>query len=173
MTSETDLTTRQALSHRAIVHRRTGEWPQELTAGSLTLDFDVRHGRCLRLLADHSGEVFLDLPRAIAMADGDGLQLDDGRWLIVRAAAEPVIDISHNDPDQLERLAWHLGNRNVPTEIRNQALRIRPDQAVQDMLRGFGATLVRTQAPFQPEEGAYSGDDAGHNHGTGNHDEEA
>ena len=52
--------------------------------------------------------MLLNLPKAIAMADGDALQLDDGRLLKVRAAAEPIVEIRHK-PDQLMRLAWHLG----------------------------------------------------------------
>jgi urease accessory protein len=92
------------------------------------------------------------------------LQLDDGRLLKVRAAAEPVVEVKHKDPNQLMRLAWHLGNRHLPTEIRDQVLRIRPDHVIEEMLHHFGAELVKLQAPFQPEGGAYSD---GHNH---NHD---
>ena len=150
-----------AITHRALAHRRAGDWPSERVAGTLTLDFQGRHRRRIRLITDQHVEVILDLPRPVAMADGDGLELDNGRWLLVRAAAEPVIDIAHDDPRQLVRFAWHLGNRHLPTEIREQTLRIRPDHVIEDLLRGFGATLVETQAVFQPEGGAYGG---GHHH---------
>jgi len=90
------------------------------------------------------------------MADRDGVQLDDGTWFVVRAAAEPVIDVGHREPRQLVRLAWHLGNRHVPTEIRGDALRIRWDSVIEDMLRVLGATVVKLHAAFQPEGGAYS-----------------
>lgn len=153
----TDPTTRPAVIPRAIVHRRAGEWPDHLAAGSLTLDFDDRHRRRVRLVTDQGDDVLLDLPAAIAMGDRDGLQLDDGRWLVVLAAAEPVIDIAHHHPGHLVRLAWHLGNRHVPTEIGAQGLRIRPDHVIEDMLRGFGATLAKLAAIFQPEGGAYGG----------------
>jgi urease accessory protein len=156
---------------RAIVHRGAGEWPQELAAGSITLDFDHRHRRRIRLVTDQGDEVLLDLPTAIAMADRDGVQLDDGTWFIVRAAAEPVVDVAHAEPRQLVRLAWHLGNRHVPTEIRGDALRIRPDHVIEDMLRGFGATVVKRRAAFQPEGGAYS-DHHGVPHSSSDHHEE-
>ena len=158
-------------THRASLHRPAGDWPAENAAGSLTLDFDARHRRRIRLTTDQLEEILLDLPKAVAMADGDGLQLEDGRWLKVQAAAELIVEVRHRDPDQLVRLAWHLGNRHLPTEIRNQVLRIRPDHVIEDMLRGFGADLVKAQVPFQPEGGAYSGhgyhhdhDDSGHHH---------
>jgi urease accessory protein len=148
----------------ASIHRPAGHWPKEKAAGTLTLDFDARHRRRIRLTADQGEDVLLDLPKAVAMADGDGLQLDDGRWLKVQAAAELIVEVTHKDPHQLVRLAWHLGNRHLSTEIREQVLRIRPDHVIEDMLRGFGADLVRVQAPFQPEGGAYSGHDHHHNH---------
>jgi len=153
--------------HSASVHRPAGHWPKEKAAGLLTLDFDARHRRRIRLTSDQGEDVLLDLPKAIAMADGDGLQLEDGRWLMVQAAAEVIIEVRHNDPNQLVRLAWHLGNRHLPTEIRDQGLRIRPDHVIEDMLLGFGADLVKVQAAFQPEGGAYGGH--GHHH---NHDDE-
>jgi urease accessory protein len=155
--------------HSAFAHRPAGHWPKEKAAGSLTLDFDARHRRRIRLTADQGEDILLDLPKAVAMADGDGLQLDDGRWLKVQAAAEHIIEVRHKDPNQLARLAWHLGNRHLPAEIRDQVLRIRPDHVIEDMLHGFGADLVKVQAPFQPEGGAYSDhsdqhDDSEHHH---------
>jgi urease accessory protein len=166
------MTTHSGRIHRASTHRPAGHWPKEKAAGSLTLDFDARHRRRIRLTADEGEDVLLDLPKAVAMADGDGLQLEDGRWLEVQAAPEPMIEVRHKDPNQLMRLAWHLGNRHLPTEIRNQVLRIRPDHVIEDMLHGFGADLVKVQAPFQPEGGAYSGDNHHHKHDESEHHHE-
>jgi urease accessory protein len=70
--------------HCVSIHHPTGHWPKEKATGTLTLDFDARHRRRIRLTADQGEDVFLDLPRAIAMTDGDGLQLGDGKWLKVR-----------------------------------------------------------------------------------------
>jgi urease accessory protein len=163
----TDLT-----MHRISIHRPAGHWPKEKAADALILDFDARHRRRIRLTTDQGEDVLLDLPRAVAMADGDGLQLEDGTWLKVQAAAELIVEVRHAVPTELLRLAWHLGNRHLPTEIRHQVLRIRPDHVIEDMLLGFGADLVKVEAPFQPEGGAYSGrghhhrnhDDSGHHH---------
>ena len=148
----------------ASMHRPAGHWPKEKVAGTLTLDFDARHRRRIRLTADQGEDVLLDLPKAVAMADGDGLQLEDGRWLEIQAAAESIVEVRHQDPHQLMRLAWHLGNRHLPTEIRDHVLRIRPDHVIEEMLHGFGAELTKVQAPFQPEGGAY-GNGGGHHHG--------
>jgi urease accessory protein len=158
--------------HYASIHRPAGLWPKEKAAGALTLDFDARHRRRIRLTTDQGEDVLLDLPKSVAMADGDGLQLEDRRWLKVQAAAESIVEVRHEDPEQLMRLAWHLGNRHLPTEIRSQVLRIRPDHVIEDMLQGFGADLAKVQSPFQPEGGAYGGHGRHHNHEDGGHHHE-
>ena len=154
----------------ASIHRPAGHWPNEKAIGTLTLDFDARHRRRIRLTADHGEDILLDLPKTVAMADGDGLLLEDGNWLSIRAAAEPLIEVRHAKPHQLMRLAWHLGNRHLPTEIRGNVLLIRPDHVIEDMLIGFGAELLKIEAPFQPEGGAYSSSqDDHHHHGEDKH----
>ena len=149
---------------RARTYRPAGEWPSDAALGSLTLDFDQRHRRRIRLTDDLGQDLLLDLQETVAMADGDGLQLDDGRWLRIQAATELVIEIRHANSSQLVRLAWHLGNRHLPTEIRDDVLRIRPDHVIEDMLRGFGAELMKVQVGFQPEGGAYGKHDHHHHH---------
>ena len=150
--------------HYASIHRPAGLWPKEKATGTVTLDFDARHRRRVLLTTDQGEDFLLHLPKAVAIADGDGLQLDDRRWLKVQAAAEPIVEVRHKDFECLMCLAWHLGNRHLPTEIRNEVLRIRPDEVVEDMLLGFGADLVKLRAPFQPEGGAYGGHGHPHNH---------
>jgi len=148
----------------ASIHQPAGHWPSERAVGTLTLDFDARHRRRVRLTTDNGLGVLLDLPNAIAMADGDGLQLDDGNWLRVNAAAEPLMKVMHADRHQLIRLAWHLGNRHLPTEIREEFLLIRPDHVMEGMLIGFGAKLAKVESPFQPEGGAYGSSQHTHHH---------
>lgn len=155
--------------HRATIHVPAGQWPQEKAAGSLTLDFDARHRRRFRLTADQGDDILLDLPETVAMANGDGLQLEDGRWLKVLAAAEDIVEIRHLNPLQFIRIAWHLGNRHLPTEIRGNVLCIRPDHVIEDMLRGFGAEISHLQIAFQPEGGAYSHVNDHKHHGDHHH----
>src|SRR5690349_7927455 len=99
--SSTDMTTeithRRDVTQRAVIHRRAGKWPEELAVGSLTLDFDDRHRRRICLVTDQGDEVLLHLSTATAMCDGDGLQIEDGRWFVIRAAAESVVDVTHKD----------------------------------------------------------------------------
>jgi len=139
---------------------RAGRWPETRAAGSVTLVYDDRHRRRLRLETDGGEAFLLDLPKALALDDGDGLQLDDGRWIAVRAAAESLIEVTA-EPALLTRLAWHLGNRHLPARIEPHRILIRRDHVIADMLSKLGATLRFIEAPFTPERGAY---DEGHRH---------
>jgi urease accessory protein len=141
---------------RAIERFPAGDWPRARAVDVLTLDFDERHRRRIRLVSDAGGPVLLDLREAVAMADGDGLRCDDGAWLLVHAAPEALVEVSCAEPLALARIAWHLGNRHLPTELVGERLRIRPDYVIEEMLRGLGATVVAITAPFQPEGGAYA-----------------
>jgi urease accessory protein len=132
----------------------------EAPADTIVLDFDDRHRRRMAMTGTRGLEFLLDLEHAVALRGGDALVLDDGRLVEVIAAPEPLIEIKGRDPQHLVRLAWHLGNRHLPTQITLKALRIRRDHVIAEMLKGLGARILDIEAPFDPEGGAYEG--AGH-----------
>jgi urease accessory protein len=143
---------------RLVRAAKTGTWPSGEAADRLTLTFSDRHRRRTQLTTDGGSPVLLDLPQPVMLADGDGLAFEDGGWLAVHAAKEDVLEIDAEDSRHLARLAWHLGNRHLPTEIlADGRLRIAYDHVIEAMLRGLGARCTRIRAPFQPEAGAYAG----------------
>ena len=129
----------------------------EAPADTVVLDFDDRHRRRMAMTGTRGLEFLLDLEHAVALRGGDALVLDDGRMVEVIAAPEPLIEIKGRDPQHLVRLAWHLGNRHLPTQITPRALRIRRDHVIAEMLKGLGARILDIEAPFDPEGGAYEG----------------
>src|SRR3954454_23907920 len=141
----------------------------EPAADTVVLDFDDRHRRRMVMTGTRGLEFLLDLEAAVALRGGDALVLEDGRLIEVVAALEPLLEIRGQDPFHLVRLAWHLGNRHLPTQIMAKALRIRRDHVIEEMVKGLGARVVEIEAPFDPEGGAYA---AAHGHGTtiGAHD---
>jgi urease accessory protein len=147
---------------RAVRVDRTGQWQRERACGTVTLGYDDRHRRRLRLATDAGEEFLLDLPRAAVLDEGDGLALDDGSWLEVKAAPETLIEVRAATPELLARLAWHIGNRHLPAQIRNDRILLRDDHVIAAMLVGLGAAVQRIEAPFTPERGAY--DDHDHHH---------
>ena len=129
----------------------------EAPADTVVLAFDDRHRRRMAMTGTRGLTFLLDLEHALALRGGDALVLEDGRLVEVVAAPEPLIEIKGRDPQHLVRLAWHLGNRHLPTQITAKALRIRRDHVIAEMLKGLGARVVEIEAPFDPEGGAYDG----------------
>ncbi len=150
----------------------------EAPADTVVLDFDDRHRRRMAMTGTRGFEFLLDLENAVALRGGDALVLEDGRLIEVVAAAEPLLEIRGRDPSHLVRLAWHLGNRHLPTQIMAKGLRIRRDHVIEAMVKGLGARVIEIEAPFDPEGGAYAGhahadEDAAHHHAGHAHDHAA
>lgn len=156
---------------RAIDLQPKNHWPTDQAKASVTLAFDVRHKRRIRMTDDDGHPFLLDLPEAMVLGDGDGLVLETGGFITVKAAAEPVADIAAATPADLARLAWHVGNRHEPLQVIDDLrFRVRDDHVLLDMLNGLGARVLRHVAPFAPERGAYShGGHGNHNHGGHDH----
>jgi urease accessory protein len=129
-------------------------------ADTIVLDFDDRHRRRMAMTGTRGLEFLLDLENAVALRGGDALVLEDGRLIEVIAAPEPLVEIRGVDPHHLVRVAWHLGNRHLPTQITGKGLRIRRDHVIEAMVQGLGARIIEIEAPFDPEGGAYA--DGGH-----------
>jgi urease accessory protein len=143
-------------------------WDRARECDNIELPHDGRPRRRVTMRGAGDTVFLLDLAEATLLKDGDGLRLEDGRFIRVVAAQEPVLEIT-GEAHLLSRLAWHLGNRHVPAEILPKAIRIAPDHVLEDMLKKLGAKVVHIEAPFNPEAGAYAGEHA-HDHGGHRHE---
>jgi urease accessory protein len=141
---------------RAFEVRPAGAWNEASAIDSIALDAHERHRRRIVLTGERGTQFLLDLPQATALRDGDGLLLDDGGVVRVAGRPEPLLEVRAANPDDLARLAWHIGNRHIEMQIAVDALRIRRDHVIEDMLRGLGARVTPIEAPFTPEGGAYA-----------------
>jgi len=107
-----------------------------------------------------SGEpLFLRLPRGTVLQNGDILQSETGELVKVVAKPEPVLTVTADNPLKLMRAAYHLGNRHVALEVKEDYLRLSVDSVLQKMLEHLGVNLEEETVPFYPEVGAY-----GHHH---------
>ena len=162
-----------------------GSWPASERCATVTLAHHDRHRRRIRLTADDGIAFLLDLAEATVLRHGDGLALENGGYIEVIAAPEPLVEVRASSAALLARLAWHLGNRHLPAEIHADRILIRDDHVIVDMLKGLGAEVRAVEAPFDPEGGAYGqhnhdpshpyglgsryGKDHSHDHGHGHH----
>ena len=154
---------------RAVSIAPAGTW-RAPAADRIVLDYDGRSRRRMAMTGSEGLAFLLDIPAPKLLRDGDGIVLDDGRIVEVRAALEPLMEITCSGSGELARIAWHLGNRHLPAEISQDRLLVRADHVIARMLTGLGARVVYIEAPFNPEGGAYGhGQPARHEHGARGH----
>ena len=130
---------------------------------TVTLPRDQREKSRLKVMLDDGREAGLFFEKGVSFQDGDLIISDDNSVLVeIKAADETVSSVYCDDPLQLARACYHLGNRHIPLQIDEGMLRYQHDHVLDDMVRGFGLDVKTEQAPFEPESGAYSG--GGHHH---------
>lgn len=136
---------------------------------TVRLDHDQRNRRRMVFTTEAGETILLDMPRPVHLRGGDGLRLENDTLVRVQAIPEALIEITAPSVKALVRIAWHLGNRHLPTQLvpdeGGGALHIRHDHVIADMVAGLGGVCRAVRAPFDPEGGAYAGaDGAGHRH---------
>ena len=150
-------------------------------ASTLELDWDTRQKSRFEATDSAGRTLGVFLPRGTVVRGGDLLVADDGSLVLVLAAPQAVLKITHctdhGTPYDLIRAAYHLGNRHVPIELKPHHLKIEPDHVLADMLRAMHLIVHAVDEAFEPENGAYasgghahSGHDHEHDH---NHSHEA
>jgi urease accessory protein len=141
-----------------------GSWDPATRAETVLIDHDHRHRRRIVLTTEGGRSLLLDLPQATRLRDGDGLGLDHGGVVMVRAKPEPLLEIHAHEEGELVRIAWHLGNRHLPVQLLGDRIRIRADHVIAAMVVGLGGHVDEIEAPFDPEDGAYAGGGGHHHH---------
>ena len=140
----------------------SGSGPED--AAVLRLTHDMRHVRRKALPIPDGTRILIDLAEPTMLHHGDILLLDNGAKVRVEAAEEELLEIFAKDANHLTELAWHIGNRHLAAEIREDSIRILHDHVIVAMLEKLGATVVGTRGPFVPVRGAYSGSHDHHSH---------
>lgn len=150
--------------------RRCAVPPDTRTVLILRLPFATRQRSRFRAELADGTEVGVILPRGQMLRGGEFLVGTDGSVVRVEAAEEPVSEVRSNDTLLLTRASYHLGNRHVPLELGPGWLRYLHDHVLDAMVRGLGLNVSFTHAPFEPEPGAYAGQDPAQRHTGHGHD---
>ena len=137
-------------------------------ASTLELDWDTRQKSRFEATDSAGRTLGVFLPRGTVVRGGDVLVADDGSLVLVVAASQAVLKITHctdhGTPYDLIRAAYHLGNRHVPIELKPDHLKIEPDHVLADMLRAMHLIVHAVDEAFEPENGAYASGGHGHSH---------
>lgn len=137
--------------------------PQAATT-ILKLPFELRQKSRLKVTLDDGRQAGIFLERGDVLRGGDCLLAEDDSIVQVQADNETVSMVQSNDALLLARACYHLGNRHVPLQIENNSLTYLHDHVLDDMLKQLGLNVNITQAPFEPENGAYGGSGNAHEH---------
>ncbi|MBD0267128.1 MAG: urease accessory protein UreE [Cyanobacteria bacterium Co-bin8] len=138
-----------------LIHRLSSD-PAAAVVATLSLTAAERVRSRHHFTADDGQPIYLRLPRGTVLQDQDLLAAEDGSLIRVLAKPEPVLTVTADNPLQLLRAAYHLGNRHIALEVAPEYLRLEPDPVLEDMLHQLGLEVKAEFAPFVPEAGAYS-----------------
>ncbi|MDA9693571.1 urease accessory protein UreE [Prochlorococcus sp. AH-736-P13] len=123
----------------------------------LTLSSDQRRILRGKRLTDCDQEIILQLPREGKLNDGDILLTNESNYYVeIIAKKENLIEISAISKMELIKTAYHLGNRHVEVEVKEDIILTKGDYVIENMLKNFNVDVVQTQKKFFPENGAHS-----------------
>lgn len=142
---------------------------------SVALAYDERKRSRLKVTLASGRESGIFLERGDHLHGGDKLVAEDGSAVVeIFAAPEKLIEAVADSPLLFARAAYHLGNRHVPVQILPTAdggkLRFQTDHVLAEMVKVLGCAVCETEAPFQPESGAYGSHGGHRHHGEGDAD---
>ena len=130
----------------------------------IVLDFDARTRSRGQAVSRTGIDVGWFLEQGKYPRHGDTLKSDSGALYRMVSGEELVSYVTANSQFDLMRIAYHLGNRHVPLDVRPESLRFQPDHVLEDMVVLLGGKVTRKNAPFEPEDGAYHEHAGDNNH---------
>ncbi|MBM6594664.1 urease accessory protein UreE [Microvirga pudoricolor] len=166
---------------RAVTVVRKPAVKPDRVVDTVTLDHAARSRRQAHIHGEGGSHIDVDLQMETVLNDGDALRLEDGSLVLVKAAAESLLEVRAENPLRLTRLAWHLGSQHGLAEVTAEAVYVENNPAVAELVRGQGCTATPVLRAFRPEQSAHACDhehhhghgdhDHGHHHGHGHHDD--
>ena len=142
-----------------------GQYDPARVIDTVDLDYEDRRRRRATFTGRKGTEFHVDLAEAPTLMPGDAFELASGDLVAIEGRPERLVEFRSTDAAVITRVAWHLGNRHTPTQLLPNALRIRDDYVLVEMVKRFGAEVAFVEAAFQPEGGAYGhGTVTGHDH---------
>ena len=140
-------------------------------ASVVALDWDTRQKSRFEALDSAGRRLAVFLPRGRIVRGGDVLVGEDGSLIRVEALAQPILVVTPPAGGDaasaslaLAKAAYHLGNRHVALEVRDDRLVLEPDHVLAELLARMGLEVATTSGAFEPEPGAYDATGLGRGH---------
>lgn len=121
-----------------------------LERDTLVLTAEERRWGRRRVKTTAGRELVLALPTGTALTPGDVLHVGDAWYVVVEAAAEPVLAVVPRSREEGLRLAFEVGNRHFTLAIDGERLLVPDDTAMEQLLNRLGVPWTRDHAVFVP-----------------------
>ena len=122
----------------------------------LSLSSDQRRVFRGKRKSDCNQELQLQLPREGKLNDGDILRTNHKNLFVqIIAQKENLIKITAKTNLELIKVAYHLGNRHVEIEIKENILFTKSDYIIEELLKNFDVVFLKIEKKFFPEIGAF------------------
>ncbi|PYN92862.1 MAG: urease accessory protein UreE [Candidatus Rokuibacteriota bacterium] len=95
-------------------------------------------------------ELILALPTGTALTPGHVLHRDADWYVVIDAAAEPVLAITPRSRDEALRVAFEVGNRHFTLAIDGDRLLVPDDTAMEQLLTRLNVPWKRDHTVFVP-----------------------
>jgi urease accessory protein len=116
----------------------------------LVLTAEERRWGRRRVKTARGRELALALPTGSVLDPGAVLHVDHDWYVVVEAAAEPVLVVTPRSRDEAVRVAFEVGNRHFTIAVDGDRLLIPDDAAMEQLLTRLGTAFTRDRAVFSP-----------------------
>ncbi|WP_052329876.1 urease accessory protein UreE [Thermicanus aegyptius] len=114
------------------------------------LHWEELEKRILRVRSDRGREIGIRLETEKRLEEGDILFKEGNFWGTISLLPSKVIVIEPRDQMEMIRLAYEVGNRHLPLEIRMPFLIILHDEPSVELLRRLNIPFTIEEQPFRP-----------------------
>jgi urease accessory protein len=116
----------------------------------LVLTAEERRWGRRRVTTEKGRTLALALPAGSVLTPGEILYVAADWYVVVEAAAEPVLAVTVRSREEGLRIAFEVGNRHFSLALEGERLLVADDPAMEQLLTRLGVTFERTQAVFIP-----------------------
>ena len=127
-----------------------GDALRGLERDSLVLTAEERRWGRRRVKTVAGRELVLALPTGSALVPGHILHVGGDYYVVIDAAAEPVLAVTPGSRDEAIRIAFEVGNRHFTVAIDGDRLLVPDDIAMNQLLTRLGVPFTRECAVFAP-----------------------
>jgi urease accessory protein len=121
-----------------------------LERDTLALTAEERRWGRRRVTTSGGRELALALPTGSALVPGEILHVARDWYVVIEAAAEPVLAVTPRTREEGLRVAFEVGNRHFTLAVDGDRLLVPDDPAMEQLFRRLDVPWQRDQAIFVP-----------------------